>query len=111
MEGPEVKHVEKDTNLLNLHLCPKCERDKVQPVDWDEHDEKHWEITLRCPDCEHWQSVVAPQSDCDLYDDVLETGSDALTRDYHRLKAANMSEDIALFVKAMEADQIWPEDF
>jgi hypothetical protein len=94
-----------------LHLCPDCESDLVYPTTWEEADEKHWSVSLRCPNCEHFEQGVFTQEECDRFDDHLEAGTDALTRDFKRLMAANMAEEIDRFVGALTADAILPEDF
>ena len=52
-----------------------------------------------------------PQDQCDGFDDELERGTDALTRDYKRLMTANLAEEIDRFAKALEVDGILPSDF
>jgi hypothetical protein len=96
---------------INLHICPQCKSDMVYPVHWEEYDDKHWQMTLRCPECEYRGNIVAPQSDADLFDEHLSDTEDALTRDYKRLMAANFAEEIDRWVKAFDADAILPEDF
>ena len=95
----------------DLHVCPDCESDLVYPTTWEEADERHWSVSLRCPNCEHFEQGVFSQDECDRFDDHLEAGTDALTRDFKRLMAANMSEEIDRFVEALEADAIYPMDF
>ena len=95
----------------DLHLCPGCESNLVYPLQWEEADESHWHITLRCPNCERREEGVFGQSQCDGFDDELERGTDALTRDYKRLMTANLSEEIDRFAKALEVDGILPADF
>ena len=94
-----------------LHLCPSCESDLVYPTTWEEADERHWSVSLRCPNCEHYEQGVFSQDECDRFDDHLESGTDALTRDFKRLMAANMAEEIDRFVTALDADAIQPMDF
>jgi hypothetical protein len=94
-----------------LHICPDCESSLVYPVQWEEADESHWQITLRCPNCERSEEDVFPQGQCDGFDDELERGTDALTRDYKRLMTANLAEEIDRFAKALEVDGILPSDF
>jgi hypothetical protein len=94
-----------------LHLCERCESDLVYPTTWEEADEKHWSVSLRCPNCEHFEQGVYSQDECDRFDDHLEAGTDALTRDFKRLMAANMAEEIDRFVAALDADAIQPMDF
>ena len=95
----------------DLHVCPDCTSDLVYPVAWEEADESHWSITLRCPNCEWGEDDVFPQEQCDRFDDELERGTDALTRDYKRLMTANLAEVIERFSYALEVDAILPEDF
>jgi hypothetical protein len=94
-----------------LHVCPDCESTLVYPVQWEEADESHWHITLRCPNCERSEEGVFGQTLCDGFDDELERGTDALTRDYKRLMTANLAEEIDRFAKALEVDGILPSDF
>ena len=95
----------------NLHSCPDCESELVYPITWEEADERHWQVSLRCPNCEHSEQGVFSQDECDRFDDHLEAGTDALTRDFKRLMAANMAEEIDRFVAALDADAIQPMDF
>ena len=95
----------------DLHVCPDCHSNLVYPVQWEEADEAHWQITLRCPNCERGEEGIFPQDQCDGFDDELERGTDALTRDYKRLMTANLAEEIDRFAKALEADAILPSDF
>lgn len=94
-----------------LHVCPGCDSDLVYPVQWEEADEAHWHITLRCPNCEWNQDGIFGQGQCDSFDDELERGTDALTRDYKRLMTANLAEEIDRFAQALEVDGILPSDF
>jgi hypothetical protein len=95
----------------DLHICPGCDSDLVYPVQWEEADEAHWHITLRCPNCEWSEDGIFGQTQCDGFDDELERGTDALTRDYKRLMTANLAEEIDRFAQALEVDGILPSDF
>jgi hypothetical protein len=94
-----------------LHLCEECDSDLVYPTEWEEADERHWQVTLRCPNCEHAETGIFGQDECDRFDDHLEAGTEALTRDFKRLMAANMAEEIERFTNALDADAIQPMDF
>jgi hypothetical protein len=95
----------------DLHICVNCDSELVYPVQWEEAGPDRWHILLRCPDCEWSESGVFPQADCDRFDDQLEAGTDALTRDFKRLVTANMAEEIERFVAALDANAILPFDF
>ncbi len=45
-----------DTPTVDLSVCPECDRDLVYPVDWEEASPTHWEVELRCPNCE-WNEI------------------------------------------------------
>ena len=96
---------------LDLHVCPGCASELVYPVAWEEADESHWSITLRCPNCEWGRDGVFAQDACDRFDDELERGTDALTRDYKRLMTANLADEIERFAQALDVDAILPMDF
>ena len=94
-----------------LQICPDCDRELVFPVEWSEVSSTHWEVLLRCPNCE-WNDVgVFDQLTVDRFDDELDRGTEALTRDLRRLTRANMEDEIDRFVSALSADAILPEDF
>jgi hypothetical protein len=95
----------------DLHVCVNCESDLVYPVQWEESGPEAWNILLRCPDCEWSESGVFPQGQCDRFDDELEAGTEALSRDFKRLVTANMAEEIERFIQALDADAIQPFDF
>jgi hypothetical protein len=95
----------------DLHLCGACGADLVYPVDWEEAGAHHWEVTLRCPNCEWSGTGVFDQAAVERFDDELDRGTEALVRDLKRLMHANMEADIERFVEALEQDHIAPEDF
>jgi hypothetical protein len=95
----------------DLHVCANCESELVYPVQWEEASRDSWHILLRCPDCEWSESGVFPQGQCDRFDDELESGTEALSRDYKRLVTANMAEEVERFIHALDSDAIQPMDF
>ena len=97
--------------LRDLHVCPDCDRDLVYPVEWEETSPTHWEVLLRCPNCE-WSDVdTFDQPTVDRFDEQLDDGTEILTRDLRRLEQANMEEEMDRFVRALNVDAILPEDF
>ena len=95
----------------DLHLCPCCDRDLVYPVEWEEVSPTHWEVLLRCPNCEWSEVDTFDQPTVDRFDEQLDIGTEILLRDLKRLQQANMEEEIDRFVAAIDADAILPEDF
>ena len=97
--------------IADLHVCPECEQELVYPREWDEHDEEHWEVALRCPNCE-WETVgIYTQETVDRFDEQLDYGTEALVRDLKRLTRANMEDEAERFSCALDSDAIWPMDF
>jgi hypothetical protein len=97
--------------LDDLHLCPECDRDLVYPVEWEEVSETHWEVLLRCPNCEWTEVDKHDQATVDRFDAVLDEGTEILLRDLRQLERANMEDEAERFMRALEADAILPEDF
>ena len=95
----------------DLHVCGSCDSELVYPVEWEEAGETHWEVTLRCPNCEWSGSGVYEQDVVERFDEELDRGTEALVRDLKRMMHANMEDEIERFVSALEGDHIVPEDF
>ena len=100
-----------DETVEDLHVCGSCESDLVYPTEWDEAGVMHWEVTLRCPNCEWGGTGVFQQELVERFDEELDRGTEALVRDLKRLMHANMEEEIDRFVEALNHDLILPEDF
>jgi hypothetical protein len=103
--------VHKTPQLDDLHICPECDRDLVYPVEWQEASATHWEVLLRCPNCEWSELGVYDQATVDRFDETLDNGTESLVRDLRRLVQANMEEEAQRFANALDADAILPEDF
>ena len=97
--------------IEDLHVCGTCESELVYPVDWEEVGETHWEVQLRCPNCEWAGRGVFEQDTVERFDEELDRGTDNLVEDLKRLIRANMEEEIDRFAQALLADHILPEDF
>jgi hypothetical protein len=95
----------------DLHLCGTCESELVYPVDWDEAGDTHWEVTLRCPNCEWSGTGVFEQDVVERFDEALDRGTEALVRDLKHLMQANMEDEIERFVSALRDGHIVPDDF
>lgn len=95
----------------DLHICGTCDSELVYPVDWEEAGETHWEVTLRCPNCE-WSGIgVFEQDVVERFDEELDRGTEALVRDLKRMMQANMEDEIDRFVSALRDGHIVPDDF
>jgi hypothetical protein len=110
-ETIEAPPVASHGTLEELHMCPECMRDLVYPVEWEECSETHWEVLLRCPNCE-WSDVgTFDQPTVDRFDEQLDEGTEILLSDLKQLERANMEDEIERFTRALDAGAILPEDF
>ncbi len=108
----EVVHFsEPAKEARQLHICPACDSDLVQPVAWSEQAEARWQLTLTCPNCGWSEAGVFMRDQVEKLEDRLDEGLCRMIGDLHRLMQANMSEDVERFVAALGADHILPEDF
>lgn len=101
----ELEHVKK------LEICPDCDRDLVYPVEWEATSSTHWEVLLRCPNCE-WADVDEHDNPTvHRFDRELDISKAMVTRDLGRLTIANMKEEIEVLITALEMDLITADDF
>ena len=98
-------------SIADLHICGGCDSNLVYPVEWDEAGATHWEVMLRCPNCEWSGTGVFEQDVVERFDEELDRGTEALVRDLRRLAQANMEDEIDRFTVALDQDHIVPEDF
>lgn len=96
---------------LDLHVCGACGSGLVYPVEWEEASDTHWEVALRCPNCEWVGSGMFDQPAVERFDEELDRGTEEVLADLRRLMQANMEDEIERFVQALEAGAILPEDF
>jgi hypothetical protein len=101
----------KKQSANGMHRCPNCDSILVQPVNWHEQGDGHWNVELRCPECEWWGSNSYAQREVDRYDAELDRGDQELIGDLRGLIRANMSEEADRFATALATDGILPEDF
>jgi hypothetical protein len=94
-----------------LHKCTECASSLVYPTDWSEAGPNHWEVELRCPNCEWCGTGVFHQDLVEAFDDELDRGIDVLLSDYRSLVNSNMEDEIDRFAKALDAGAILPADF
>jgi hypothetical protein len=106
--GP-ARHESPDTS--ELHVCGSCDSELVYPVEWEEAGATHWEVVLRCPNCEWSGTGVYEQQVVERFDEELDRGTEALVRDLKRLMQANMEDEIERFINALEGNHVLPEDF
>jgi RNase P subunit RPR2 len=94
-----------------MHVCSACSSILVQPINWHEQGEGHWNVELRCPECEWLGRDSYSQPEVDRYDEELDRGGQELIEDLRTLTRANMEDEADRFAAALSSDSILPEDF
>jgi hypothetical protein len=94
-----------------LHICPECDSQLVQPIEWGQVSADNWELRLYCPNCGQTRDGLFDQDDVADLEERLDEGVEAILRDLQRLTHANMADQIDRFAAALDADLILPEDF
>ena len=95
----------------DLHRCDGCASELVYPVDWEEAGSEHWEVQLRCPNCEWRGAGLYTQEAVERFDELLDLGTEAVVRDLTRIMQANMESEIVRFAGALTDGLIVPDDF
>lgn len=106
-----VRFGERSDSVRALHICPECNSNLVQPVEWSEAPDGCWNLALSCPNCDWYGEGVYTGEQVRELEDRLDDGLADMLRDLQRLTQANMADQIDRFVNALNADQILPEDF
>jgi hypothetical protein len=94
-----------------MHVCPSCESELVQPMQWFEQGGSQWHVDLRCPECEWWGRGSFSQTDVDNFDEELDRGGNLLVEDLRALTRSNMEDEADRFAAALATGCILPEDF
>lgn len=112
-EGPSdpLALIGVDEAESELHICPQCEGDLVYPVSWEERAGDLWRVERRCPNCEWTHSGEFTQDEVELFDDVLNEGTEELLVNLRNFARANMEEDVERLIEAIRLDLIQPMDF
>jgi hypothetical protein len=100
------------TRETGLHVCPSCTSRLVQPVCWEQTEERgHWHLWRRCPECSWQGDGVHDDLQIDAYDLELDSGTETLAVDLQQIARENMERMAETFVAALDADLITAEDF
>ncbi|MBK5218670.1 MAG: hypothetical protein JJE35_02615 [Thermoleophilia bacterium] len=103
---------DKTKQRKDLHICPECRSDLVQPTFWEQAgDRTHWRVWRRCPECEWFCQGVHGEDAIDAFDEQLDLGAHELADELRALEHANMSDMADAFAAALAADLIGADDF
>ena len=96
---------------IELHVCPRCESELVEPIDWSRAGARRWAVSLRCPECDWSGTGTYPQAVVERFEETLEAGVQSILDDLNLLARANMEDQIEAFSTALQRDYVLPEDF
>ena len=94
-----------------LHQCQFCHDDFVVPVWWEEVDDLHWHMLLRCAQCETYRDVTVGTDVAAAYERDLERGRAEITASLKRSDRARMLAELPVLIAALERDLIDAGDF
>lgn len=96
----------------SLHICPECGSKLVQPISWQQEENRYqWRVWRRCPECEWACEGTHDDVAIDAFDQQLDLGSHELAGQLRALEHANMSEMADAFTVALSSDLITADDF
>ncbi len=97
---------------VGLHVCPACSSHLVQPLSWEQAEDRgRWHLWRRCPECEWRGEGVHGEVLIDAYDVELDAGTELLARELKLLARENMERLVEAFAVALASDLIGAEDF
>ena len=96
---------------LEVCLQAECGSGLRYPLDWDERGHTGWNVTIRCPNCEHVEQVFATAEEIDRFDDILTEANMLLHQKLKDTSTENMKNDCDFIIGALNSGLIQPEDF
>ena len=94
-----------------LQVCIHCHADHVHPVSWNEADDAHWWMLLRCGACTEEREVTVGDDVAKRYGEDLNAAEQEIGRAAHRLDLERMAAETEIFVQALERDLVDAGDF
>jgi hypothetical protein len=89
-----------------LQVCSCCRSGFVVPVDWEEADDTHWWIRLRCGECGHVRDVTVEDDVAQRFDHALEARMATLRAAVASIDREAMEHDLHALTGAL---RYWPE--
>ena len=94
-----------------LEDCPVCGRDFVQPVSWEPAGDAAWWMFLRCGECGMSREVLVTNEEADRYERALHARASVLAGTARKLEEERLSDEIDVFVDALDRDLIGADFF
>ena len=81
------------------------------PVWWEEADDEHWHMLLRCAQCETYRDVVVGDELAKAYELDLQRGMDEIAATLKQVDRDRMAAEVDVFIAALGHDLIDAGDF
>jgi hypothetical protein len=94
-----------------LRRCHFCRDDFVVPVWWEEVDDEHWHMLLRCAQCETYRDVTVGNDAAEAFERDLERGRSEIAASLKRSDRARMLAELPVLIAALQRDLIDASDF
>ena len=108
-EQPSTRPVRRD--VADLHVCPTCEQDFVEPDAVLSMGPESVTVALYCGNCP-WEVVeVVGIAAFEALCEHLEQAGSAIVEDIAALQRAIREDEVARFAQVLALDLIVPEDF
>ena len=95
----------------SVGTCDSCGSDFVHPVTWEEQDESHWWMLLRCGACDNRYDAVLTDAAATAFDEKLGQDEFLIAHAADVLHNEWRSAEVSAFVAAIQDDLITADDF
>ena len=92
-------------------MCQVCGGEFVYPAEWQEVDETHQWVRLRCGACETWREDVFSDEALDRFDRRLDEAAELMADEADRLHWAWRAAEADTFAAALHRNLIDAGDF
>lgn len=76
------------------------------PVWWEETDDEHWHILLRCAQCESYRDVTVGNDVAEAFKRDIQRGRAEIAATLERSDRARMLAELPVLIAALERDRI-----
>jgi hypothetical protein len=95
----------------DLHACPRCASQLVEPVAVRRFGERWWHVERRCPECEWTGADLVEEEAVARLGDELDAGRAAMTALLEQIQRSDMERDVERFSRSLARGHVLPEDF
>lgn len=94
-----------------MRFCLNCNSDSMHLIEWEEDGPDHWEVLLKCGNCEVFRRDTFHQLEVEDYEEWLDDCMDEIQNAWRKSEHERMKDYCAEFIVLLNHDVIMPEDF